>query len=76
MKLNLWRTAPRLTPSELARRAHEAWLDRAIRTGRPHPNIPKREVRLGGFDGLMRTPGGRLWAQRWWADRLGPRHPD
>jgi hypothetical protein len=60
----------RLSPSEKARRMHEAWLDRALRTGRPHPGIPKREVRLGGFESLMRTPGGRIWAKHWWDEAL------
>ncbi|HED53524.1 MAG TPA: hypothetical protein ENJ00_04915 [Phycisphaerales bacterium] len=52
--------------ARLARRTHELWLDRALRTGRPHPRIPKREVRLGGFDELMKTAGGRMWADAWW----------
>ncbi|MEO1716499.1 MAG: hypothetical protein AAFR76_05250 [Planctomycetota bacterium] len=65
-----WNRSDKLSPSERVRRMHEAWLDRAIRTGRQHPGIPKREVRLGGFEPLMRTPGGKLWAKAWWDDAL------
>ncbi|MEM8757003.1 MAG: hypothetical protein AAGF47_04390 [Planctomycetota bacterium] len=65
-----WSKAKRLDYAERARRAHEAWLDHAVRTGRGHPKIPKREVRLGGFSEQIRTPEGRAWAREWWNEAL------
>jgi hypothetical protein len=66
----------RLSAAERFRLVHEVWLDRALRTGRAHPGIPKREVRLGGFETLMRSPGGRIWARRWWDQVLNSREAD
>lgn len=68
--LRFWNRNNRHLHAERVRRMHEAWLDRAVRQGRAHPSIPKREVRLGGFESLMRTPGGRIWAKHWWDDAL------
>jgi hypothetical protein len=57
--------------AEAMRRRHSAWLTRAMR--RPaayYPRIPTRPVGEGGFAGLMATPGGRDWADQWWAETL------
>lgn len=67
-----WNRDRLLTHAELARRTHEVWLDRALRSNRPHPGIPTREVRLGGFRAEMRTPSGRAWARGWWERALTP----
>ena len=67
----MWNPLSKLTFKDhgrIARRTHERWLTKALRTGKPNYRIPTRETRLGGFDPLMRTPGGRLWADKWWAD--------
>lgn len=58
------------TRAEIARREHERWLNRAIRTGTPYPRIPVRLVRRGGFSGLMSSPGGSERAERWWKSAL------
>ncbi|GAB5497143.1 MAG: hypothetical protein Phyf2KO_22230 [Phycisphaerales bacterium] len=60
----------------LARRTHEVWLTNALSTGKPHPRIPKREARKGGFDQIMRTPGGRIWARQWWAEAFSSKKYD
>ncbi|MFG0282785.1 MAG: hypothetical protein ACF8R7_00035 [Phycisphaerales bacterium JB039] len=52
------------------RRAHELWLEQALRTGRPDVRIPTRRVRDGGFAGLMSRPSGRHWARMWWTVAL------
>ena len=62
--------------AELYRRTHEVWLTQAFRSGRAHPRIPKREARLGGFDPILRTAGGKLWAKQWWSDTLNSRSTD
>lgn len=50
----------------LSRRVHEAWLDRALRSGRAYPRIPLRRVDSGGFDRLRARTGGRARAEKWW----------
>jgi len=57
-----------LDHGRLARKAHERWLTKALRTGRPSTRIPTRQTKLGGFDHILLTPGGREWADKWWAD--------
>jgi len=59
-----------------ARKAHERWLTKALRSGHPTTRIPMRETRLGGFDHIMRTPGGQLWAEKWWADTFRSQDSD
>lgn len=61
---------------EVYRRTHEVWLNHALRTGKPHPRIPKREAHLGGFDPILRTAGGKLWARQWWNDTFKDRSTD
>lgn len=55
-----------LSPSQLMRRVHELWLDRALRSGKRYPRIPLRRVDRGGYDPLRTRPGGRDRAERWW----------
>ena len=55
---------------ESYRLVHEAWLTRAMRSGRPYPRIPLRKVEAGGFSGLMKRPGGRALADTWWTAAL------
>jgi hypothetical protein len=55
-----------LSPGERARREHEVWLSRAIRSGRALPRIPARRVDLGGMEPVLGSPRGREWARRWW----------
>lgn len=62
--------------AEHFRRTHEIWLTHAFRTGKPHPRIPKREARLGGFDPILRSAGGKLWARQWWNDTFNNRSSD
>ncbi|MFG0327080.1 MAG: hypothetical protein ACF8SC_07435 [Phycisphaerales bacterium JB037] len=45
---------------------HSIWLSRAVRRPHDYPRIPVRECELGGFDELMRRPGGDLIAKHWW----------
>lgn len=59
-----------LTSAERARRFHEEWLSAALRSGRSFPRIPVRKVSEGGFSGMLRRPGGREVAARWWEDAL------
>lgn len=61
---------------EQYRRAHEIWLTHAFRTGAPHPRIPKREASRGGFDPILRTAGGKLWARQWWSETFNDRSRD
>lgn len=64
-------TWPLLSRSERARRAHEAWLNRAIR--RPQAwafRIPVRRVDEGGFRSLRATSAGRAWAEQWWDEAI------
>lgn len=75
----MWNPLARKTAAdrgEMYRRTHEIWLDHAFRTGLPHPRIPRREARLGGFDPILRSAGGRLWASRWWNDTFRDRSSD
>ncbi len=58
------------------RRAHEVWLTHAFKTGRSHPRIPKRQADLGGFDPILKTAGGKLWAKKWWNDAFKDRSAD
>ena len=55
----------------LARRIHEAWLSRAVESGRAYPQIPLRPVSEGGFGPVVATPTGRAWAEGWWSEALG-----
>jgi hypothetical protein len=55
----------------LFRRVHEAWLDRALRTGQAYPRIPLRRVDRGGFDLLRARAGGAARAETWWRLALG-----
>ncbi|MEM9166435.1 MAG: hypothetical protein AAGB48_05360 [Planctomycetota bacterium] len=71
-----WNSSKRHSHAERARRAHEAWLDRAVRTGRQHPRIPTREVRLGGFFAMMQSREGRAHARQWWEHSLQPGSDD
>lgn len=66
----LWNRREKRDLAEHYRRVHEAWLDRAVRTGRPDLRIPTRQVRRGGFSGLMSRPSGRHWAAMWWTAAL------
>ena len=66
----LWNRRNKRDLAEQYRRVHEAWLDRAVRTGRPDLRIPTRLVRNGGFSGLMSRSSGRHWAQVWWTTAL------
>ncbi len=59
-----------LDKAALFRRVHEAWLDRALRSGRVYPRIPLRRADWGGFDALRRRPGGRERAEKWWSVAL------
>jgi hypothetical protein len=52
------------------RRVHEAWLNRAISSGREYPRIPLRRVDQGGFERLMQRPGGPALAEMWWTAAL------
>jgi hypothetical protein len=56
--------------AEAYRRVHEAWLTRAVRSGRTYPRIPLKRVDQGGFDGMVKTPRGRAMADRWWMTAL------
>jgi hypothetical protein len=58
-------------PAALFRRVHEAWLTRAVTSGKAYPRIPVRRVDEGGFDPLLSRPGGRQLADRWWSAALG-----
>lgn len=62
--------------AQMYRLTHEIWLTHAFRTGRDHPRIPKREANKGGFDPILRTAGGRLWAKQWWNDTFKDRSSD
>ncbi|MFM9996115.1 MAG: hypothetical protein ACKVU4_09975 [Phycisphaerales bacterium] len=55
------------SPGDVVRRAHERWLDRALRSGKPYPRIPLRRADHGGFDRMRARAGGRDRAARWWA---------
>lgn len=66
----LWNRRDKRDLAEQYRRVHEAWLDEAIRTGRPDLRIPTRQVRRGGFSGLMARPSGRRLAETWWTVAL------
>jgi hypothetical protein len=57
-------------PAALFRHVHEAWLTRAVSSGKPYPRIPVRRVDEGGFDPLLARPGGRQRADRWWTAAL------
>jgi hypothetical protein len=66
----LWNRRDKWDLAGQYRRVHEAWLDRAFRSGRPDLRIPTRQVRHGGFSGLMSRPSGRHWARVWWTAAL------
>lgn len=53
--------------AEFFRRVHEAWLDRALGSGRMYPRIPLRRMDCGGFDPLRARSGGRARAEKWWS---------
>jgi hypothetical protein len=53
-----------------ARRRHEAWLAVALRKPGKYPRIPVRPVADGGFDPVLATPEGRVWAESWWGSTL------
>lgn len=53
-----------------ARRRHEAWLATALRKPGRYPRIPVRPVVEGGFDPVLATPEGRVWAESWWGSTL------
>jgi hypothetical protein len=55
---------------ETYRLVHEAWLTRALSSGRAYPRIPLRKVEDGGFSNLMNRPGGRALAEMWWTAAL------
>jgi hypothetical protein len=55
-----------VTPGQLVRDEHSAWLTRALASGRAYPRIPLRRVAEGGFDRVMRLPSGPAQAERWW----------
>lgn len=60
--------------AEIARLAHERWLNKALeleKAGVPIPSIPTRAERDGGFSLLMSTSLGRAWARAWWETTLG-----
>lgn len=53
------------------RRAHAAWLSRALHTKRSASfRIPIRRVEAGGFDDLIATHAGRAWADQWWTNAM------
>lgn len=52
------------------RRTHERWLSWALRSKRRFPNIPTLRVDQGGFSALLKSPGGRAMADRWWEETL------
>ena len=53
-----------------ARQRHASWLSRALRTPELFPRIPTRLVSRGGYDPVTSRPGGREWADAWWAEAL------
>jgi hypothetical protein len=55
-----------MTPGQVARHAHSAWLTRALASGRAYPRIPLKRVADGGFERVMRQPSGPAQAERWW----------
>jgi hypothetical protein len=57
-------------PAAAFRRVHERWLTWALRSSRPLPVIPTLRVDQGGFDALLRRPGGRAAADEWWENTL------
>lgn len=70
-----------LDAGERARQQHSAWLTQAVRRSQaetraePHaqpgyPQIPRRTVRDGGFDGLRSRPHGPERSARWWSIAL------
>jgi len=60
-----------LPPSEVARRAHERWLNAAISTpGTDQLRIPVRRVEHGGYSIMQSTTIGRESARQWWTDAI------
>ncbi len=60
-----------LPPSEVARRAHERWLNAAISTpGAESLRIPVRRVEHGGYATLRSTRVGRESASQWWTEAI------
>ena len=43
-----------------------AFLSWAMLRPRPHLRIPRRKLSEGGFQPLMRQPGGKQAVARWW----------
>lgn len=56
--------------AEAMRQRHSVWLTRALRRPSGYPRIPTRPVGEGGFSAMMASPGGKAWAEEWWADTL------
>ena len=60
-----------LPPSEVARRAHERWLNAAISTpGAEALRIPVRREDQGGYSTLRSTKIGRESASQWWTEAI------
>ncbi len=55
-----------LSPGEVMRNEHSAWLTQALATRRDLPRIPVRPVEDGGFGKLMSLPNGADLAAKWW----------
>lgn len=51
-------------------RETSAFLTWALAEDRDLPRIPRRRSRDGGFSALLRRPGGRALADRWWQRTL------
>lgn len=60
-----------LSASERARRAHERWLNLAIRCADARAlRIPVRRVDRGGFAEARRDAAGRRAAAQWWTEAI------